>query len=124
MSVASPNYKLLEILRELIAVNTENPPGNEEALADRLRALFRAHSIKTVVDSVEHGRANLLVRVEGAHDGPVLALNGHLDTVPVDDQWSFDPYTCTASEGRLVGLGSADMKAAIDMASRAVNELV
>ena len=105
--------KLLEILRELIAVKTENPPGNEKALADRLQSFFGSYSIATAVDTVKQGRANLLVRIEGDHPGPVLAFNGHLDTVPVSDQWSFDPYKCSIAGGRLVGLGSTDMKAGL-----------
>ena len=39
-------------------------------------------------------------------------MAGHADTVPFDkDSWESDPFKLSEREGRLYGLGSADMKA-------------
>lgn len=45
-------------------------------------------------------------------DGPGgLVLSGHSDTVPFDaDAWSSDPFELAERDGRLYGLGTADMK--------------
>jgi len=44
---------------------------------------------------------------------PLLAFNGHLDTVPIADRgaWTHDPYDPVVEDGRLYGRGSIDMKA-------------
>ncbi|MEA1903889.1 MAG: M20/M25/M40 family metallo-hydrolase [Actinomycetota bacterium] len=49
--------------------------------------------------------------VIGGGDARVL-LNGHLDTVPVDDadQWRFEPYAGVVAEGAVHGRGACDMK--------------
>jgi acetylornithine deacetylase len=43
--------------------------------------------------------------------GAGLVLSGHTDTVPYDEgNWNSDPFKLTERDGRLYGLGSADMK--------------
>ncbi|MDE9590676.1 M20/M25/M40 family metallo-hydrolase, partial [Xenorhabdus bovienii] len=40
-----------------------------------------------------------------------LLLCGHTDTVPFDEGcWTQDPFTLTERDGKLYGLGTADMK--------------
>ncbi len=40
-----------------------------------------------------------------------LLLAGHTDTVPFDDgRWTRDPFTLTEHDGKIYGLGTADMK--------------
>lgn len=54
-------------------------------------------------------KANLIARLG---DGPGgLMLAGHTDTVPCDEhRWSHDPFKLAEVDGRLYGLGTADMK--------------
>jgi acetylornithine deacetylase/succinyl-diaminopimelate desuccinylase family protein len=56
-------------------------------------------------------RPNLVASI-GPAAGPLLALNGHLDTVPVpgDEPWTHPPFEGVVSEGRLYGRGALDMK--------------
>jgi acetylornithine deacetylase len=68
------------------------------------------------------GKANLLARIGPGSGGLVLA--GHTDTVPCDEHlWRHNPFRLTEADGRLYGLGTADMKAflaiAIEAARRA-----
>ena len=56
------------------------------------------------------GRYNVVARL-GAGSGPVLLLNGHLDTVGVSGMT--EPYSGSVREGRLYGRGAADMKAGV-----------
>lgn len=54
-------------------------------------------------------KANLIATL-GRGDGG-LVLSGHTDTVPFDEaKWSTDPLAATERDGRLYGLGTADMK--------------
>lgn len=55
-----------------------------------------------------HGE-NLFLELRGEEPGPVLCLNGHLDTVPLCNGWSRDPAG-EVEGGRLYGLGALDMK--------------
>ncbi len=39
---------------------------------------------------------------------PVILLNSHIDTVKPVDGWSFDPFSPTEKDGKIIGLGSND----------------
>jgi acetylornithine deacetylase len=64
------------------------------------------------------GKFNLVARSGGGEDGLVLA--GHTDTVPYDvKDWQSDPFAGEVRDGRLYGLGSADMKSFLAVAAHA-----
>lgn len=56
---------------------------------------------------------NLLARKGG--QGPHLCFCGHTDVVPPGDTalWSVDPFDATIRDGKIIGRGTADMKANI-----------
>lgn len=57
------------------------------------------------VREVTPGRSNLYARIPGTGGGPTLALNGHVDTVPIHGAWP------PRREGDLIyGRGTTDMK--------------
>jgi acetylornithine deacetylase len=63
-------------------------------------------------------KANLIATLGKGPGGLVLA--GHSDTVPYDQAlWTHDPFALEAREGRLYGLGAADMKAFLALAVEA-----
>lgn len=64
-------------------------------------------------------KVNLVARLGPDTGGETgLALAGHLDTVPYDEgQWTSDPFDLTEREGRLHGLGTADMKGFLALAA-------
>lgn len=57
------------------------------------------------------GVTNLWARM-GSKTGPLLALAGHTDVVPVGNeaQWDYPPFAATQANGLLYGRGTADMK--------------
>ena len=63
----------------------------------------------------ERMRPNVVGEVVGGRKGLVMMLNGHIDTKPAGDigQWLLGPYDPVIRDGRLNGLGSADMKGAV-----------
>jgi acetylornithine deacetylase len=64
-------------------------------------------------------KANLIARLGDGEDG--LVLSGHTDTVPFDaGRWNDDPFELTEREGKLYGLGTADMKGFFAAALHAV----
>jgi acetylornithine deacetylase len=66
-------------------------------------------------------KVNLLATMGQGPGGLVLA--GHLDTVPFDEgAWRSDPFRLTERDGRLYGLGTADMKSFLALAIEAARE--
>lgn len=70
------------------------------------------------IQEVAPGKANLIATLGQGPGGLVLA--GHTDTVPWDQgKWRFDPFTLSEADGRLYGLGTADMKGFFPLAIEA-----
>ncbi len=68
------------------------------------------------------GHYNLIATLGSGPGGLVLA--GHTDTVPCNPElWHSDPFTLSERDGRLYGLGTADMKSFLALALEAVRQL-
>lgn len=100
-----------EILRELIAYDTVNPPGNERPAAVYLKELLESFGFSCKLQELGDNRANLIaVLGEGK---PELLLNGHLDVVPAVGDWQMPPFELREHEGRFYGRGVCDMKGGV-----------
>ncbi len=79
---------------------------------------LKAHAAYVPVDYDYGDRNNVIVRRRGVGSGRTLVLFGHLDTVPVDPNttWEHDPYSGDVEDGKIFGRGSADMKAGCGVA--------
>src|ERR1700754_4812418 len=83
----------VELLCELIALDTVNPPGNEDRAQDLLDDRLRAAGFEITTLAAEPGRPDLIADLRTDDEGPTLCLLGHVDTVPADaSEWSFDPW--------------------------------
>jgi acetylornithine deacetylase/succinyl-diaminopimelate desuccinylase-like protein len=103
--------RTVDLLRRLIATNTVNPPGNEEALQLQLRDLLESAGFECELLAAVEGRPNLVARLRGGSDGPTLAYLGHCDTVLADpEDWSVDPWSGELRDGWVWGRGAVDMK--------------
>lgn len=103
---------LLETTRKIVAADTQNPPGNTRALADRLAAEFTSLGLDCERFAVDPMKPNLVATLPGASDYTLL-YNGHLDTVPFrESEWEHDPLGDVDGD-RLYGRGATDMKGAI-----------
>jgi acetylornithine deacetylase/succinyl-diaminopimelate desuccinylase-like protein len=115
-AVADPRLgaEAVELLGELIRINTVNPPGNEAPAQELLAARLTAAGFDCELLEAEQGRPNLIARLEGGSDGPTLCMLGHVDTVPADpSEWSFDPWAGDVVDGMVRGRGAQDMKAQV-----------
>ena len=98
-----------ELLGELVAANTSNPPGNEARAVAIGAARLDALGIDTRVSRFGPGRENLVARLRGDGSAPPLLLLAHVDVVGAEGQsWSSDPHRMVAVDGYLVGRGVAD----------------
>ena len=100
----------VQLLRRLVAVDTSNPPGNETAAAEVLRAFLEPAGVRCELVAREASRANLVARLSGG-DGPTLCFLGHLDVVPARVlEWSRPPFAGVLENGCVWGRGTVDMK--------------
>ena len=109
---AALQAEAVALLRELLRVDTSNPPGNETAAAELLRDYLVRHGIECELVARVPGRANLVARIRGSGGGPSLALTGHTDVVPADAQdWQRPPFGGDLDgDGYVWGRGAVDMK--------------
>ena len=106
---------VVDLASELISRPSENPPGDEAAVAEFLAARLKDSSAPFDVETreVEPGRPNVVARAGDPSRGSVL-LTGHTDVVPANAaDWTGDPYDLREADGRVVGRGIADMKGAL-----------
>jgi acetylornithine deacetylase/succinyl-diaminopimelate desuccinylase-like protein len=98
------------LLQELVRVDTVNPPGNETAAAELLRAYLEEAGVPCELYARVPDRANLVARIPGG-DGPRLVFLAHTDTVLADTgEWSVDPWSGELREEHVWGRGALDMK--------------
>jgi len=116
---------MVEHIRGMVRVPSENPPGDETQVAGYVAEALTALGLD--VEQVEplKGRVNTLGVLGGAGRGPGLLWNGHVDTVPLGnlDNWAVDPLGGEVKDGRVWGRGSGDMKGAVASALTAVKAL-
>jgi acetylornithine deacetylase len=106
----------IRLLRELVAVNSVNPtlvrgaPGERE-IAELIAAEMRRGGLDVAIETVTHGRPNVVGVLEGRSAGRTLMFCGHTDTVGVTGM--IDPFTPIERDGRLYGRGAQDMKGGV-----------
>ncbi|CAN5308818.1 M20 family metallopeptidase [soil metagenome] len=104
----------IALSRELIALDTINPPGQELVCIQHLEAMLAAAGFTTEVHAFDDDRANLIARIGGRDGKPPLCFTGHVDTVPLGNAaWSVDPFAGAIMDGKLYGRGSSDMKCGV-----------
>jgi acetylornithine deacetylase/succinyl-diaminopimelate desuccinylase-like protein len=99
-------------LRELIRLDTTNPPGNERIATDFIAATLGRCGIEATVIESAPARASLIARVAGRDRAkPPLMLSSHTDVVPVEaERWTHPPFAAELADGCIWGRGSIDMK--------------
>ena len=99
------------VLQRLIRFNTVNPPGNERPAQEYLAVLLRDAGFDVQLLGRTEERPNLVARLRGAADGPVLCLLSHVDTVLASpEDWQRDPWSGDLAEDFVWGRGAQDMK--------------
>ena len=108
----------VELLKALVRVPSDNPPGDcrphAQAAAALLEKLGFEVERRQVPDELvkQHGMTsvtNLVIR-ERFGPGPVIALNAHGDVVPPGQGWLHDPYGAVEQGGAIYGRGAAVSK--------------
>lgn len=100
-----------KVLKEMIKI--DSIVGHEGEYANFLHDELHSFGVQCTMDEVEPGRPNIYGKLFGESPGKKLNFNGHTDTVPVVEDWDFDPFDPIVKDGKMYGLGSCDMKGGI-----------
>ncbi|MFX1515984.1 MAG: M20 family metallopeptidase [Promethearchaeota archaeon] len=113
----------LSILKELIGLNSENPPGNTRQIIEWIQNWAEINGIPSTVQWYEEDQGNIILTLGGAEKSIILC--GHLDTVPIGDRnnWNYDPLGAEEDDGYIYGRGSADMKGGVSACLGALKSL-
>jgi succinyl-diaminopimelate desuccinylase len=103
------------LARDLVRIDTMNPPGNEARAAELVHEHLAAAGMAAKLQTLSKGRANLIAHLPGDDPHiPALLLSGHLDTVgPGAAPWRRDPLSGDIEGDRLHGRGASDMKGGV-----------
>src|SRR5579862_4750583 len=113
-------------LADLVRINSVNPAfsggtTSEREIADYLSDAFRGLGMDVKRYEPQPGRVSVVGKRAGTGGGRSLMLNGHIDTVAVDEMT--DPFSAEIRGNRMYGRGAYDMKGGIAACMAAVNAL-
>lgn len=108
--------RALELLKELIAVDSVNPSlvhgaAGEAAVAGTIADAMRGMGLTVEIQEAAAGRPNVVGTLEGRAPGRSLMFCGHIDTVGVAGMKA--PFDPAERDGRIYGRGSQDMKSGV-----------
>jgi len=113
-AAAQTNEEATRLLREYVAIDTSNPPGDTRKAADFLAAIFEREGIPVTRYESAPGKAILYARLKATVSpaaGKAIVLLHHMDVVPADrTQWKTDPFVPTIQGNELWARGAMDMK--------------
>ncbi|MBY9011123.1 MAG: M20 family metallopeptidase [Candidatus Lokiarchaeota archaeon] len=114
------NANLEQILKNLVKIPTENPPGKtDEIIAYLISDVFKEsdgfHNEIMNYNKKDIELKNLITRIGTGKEK--IILSGHLDVVPVgeESQWKYPPFSAEVINGKMYGRGTCDMKGGLTM---------
>lgn len=113
--------EVVELTRQLVRI--PSPTGQEAPIARFLHDYLESAGFSVVLDEAGPGRPNVMARLKGSGKGPVILLNGHIDTVPPGEGWIREPHTGEISGNFIWGRGATDMKGGIAVMAVAMKAL-
>jgi acetylornithine deacetylase/succinyl-diaminopimelate desuccinylase family protein len=116
--------RLIKLTQDLLRINSENPPGNEAAIARFVSGYLKKMGLRPKIVSFHPGRDNVLAVLAGRRSRRPLLITPHLDTVPAGTGWKFGPFSGTVSGGKIFGRGATDCKGNLAVALEAMQSLL
>jgi succinyl-diaminopimelate desuccinylase len=107
--------EIVALASRLISIPSTS--GKERAVMAEVTRWCSASDLRFDVRESDPDRPNVVITLGDPAAGPLVVMNGHLDTVPVSDRlaWKTGPYDPTVSDDakKLVGRGASDMKSSV-----------
>ncbi|QAT17678.1 hypothetical protein BU251_08075 [Candidatus Velamenicoccus archaeovorus] len=115
--------RLIRLIRQLVAVNSENPPGDERAVAAFVAGQLRQAGLKPEILTYVPRRDNVMAVLKGREKKYSVLLSPHLDTVPAGNGWVHGPFSGKLEAGRIYGRGATDCKGNLAVALEVLHSL-
>jgi acetylornithine deacetylase/succinyl-diaminopimelate desuccinylase-like protein len=107
---------VVDLTRDLIQLDTTNPPGQEHIAVDLIERILDEAGISSSRYENARGRPNLVARLKGQGNAPPFLMQGHVDVVTtVNQEWAHKPFGGEIVGGYLWGRGALDMKGGVAM---------
>ncbi|MCC7276675.1 MAG: M20/M25/M40 family metallo-hydrolase, partial [Alphaproteobacteria bacterium] len=103
--------RCLDFLSQMVRHNSYTETAGERQLARFMDAEMRAIGLESQLLPVEGERVEAIGRWRGAGGGKSLLFNGHIDTNPVTEGWTVDPWGGLVDDRFIYGIGVSNMKA-------------
>jgi len=121
--------RLIKLLQKVIAFNSENPPGNELALAKFIEHDMRSLGLQVKTYTYAKGRPNIVATLKGSlprkqASREALLITPHFDTVPIGKGWKYKPLGGEIRNGKLYGRGTTDDKGNLASCMEVMRSLV
>ncbi|MCA0922831.1 M20 family metallopeptidase [Pseudooceanicola nanhaiensis] len=102
----------LSRLADMVQHKSYSETPGERVLAERMVAVMQEIGLdEAYLMPVEGERVNAIGIWRGTGGGKSLLFNGHLDTNPVTEGWTVDPWEGKIDEEFIYGIGVSNMKA-------------
>ena len=121
--------RLIALTQKVISFNSENPPGNELALAKFIEQDMRSLGLEVGIYSYAKNRPNVIATLRGSLPRSQAAkeailITPHFDTVPIGKGWKYNPLGGEIHRGRMYGRGSTDDKGNLASCMEVMRSLV
>jgi len=114
----------LDTLAEMVRHKSYTETPGERALAEHMVGVMSALGLEAYLMPVEGDRVNAIGIWRGTGGGKSLLFNGHLDTNPVTEGWTVDPWGGLVDDHFIYGIGVSNMKAGDASSLCAVRTLI
>lgn len=101
----------LEFLARMVRFKSYSNTAGELELARFMAQGMRELGLEAELQPVEGERCNAIGRWRGVGGGKSLLFNGHMDTNPVTEGWTVDPWGGKVDDNFIYGIGVSNMKA-------------
>jgi acetylornithine deacetylase len=120
--------KLLDLLQELIKIESINPSlanegSGESAIADYIGNYLKNLGLEIQYQKLGEKRKNIVGILKGSDKGQTLMLNGHTDTVSAKEM-EIEPFNPSFENGQVYGRGSLDMKSGLAAMIMAIQSII
>lgn len=100
----------LDFLAEMVRHKSYSETEGERVLARFMVEKMRALGLEADTTPVVGERVNAIGTLRGTGGGKSLLFNGHLDTNPVTEGWTVDPWGGLVDDKFIYGIGVSNMK--------------
>lgn len=114
----------LDQLAEMVRHKSYSETEGERRLAERMVEIMQEMGLDAHLQPVEGDRVNAIGVWRGTGGGKSLLFNGHLDTNPVGEGWTVDPWGGVVDDRFIYGIGVSNMKAGDAASLCAVKTLI